>query len=142
MLADPINQPQFYRDVPMKRLFAWVIDTVLIVGLSLLILPLTAFTAILFYPLFLLVVGFLYRWFTIAGRSATWGMRLMAIEFRDDDGRRLDSSQALLHTLGFTLSWAFLPLQAISAILMMTSPHGQGLTDMALGTTAMNKRAG
>ncbi len=142
MFADPINQPQFYRDVPMKRALAWAVDTLLILALSLVVLPFTAFTAIFFYPLFLLVVGFLYRWFTIAGGSATWGMRLMSIEFRDDAGRRLDSSQALLHTIGYSLSWAFLPVQAVSAILMMTSAHGQGLTDMMLGTTAMNKRAG
>ena len=60
MFADPINQPQFYRDVPMKRALAWAVDTLLILALSLVVLPFTAFTAIFFYPLFLLVVGFLY----------------------------------------------------------------------------------
>ncbi|MDJ0820970.1 MAG: RDD family protein [Paracoccaceae bacterium] len=140
-LPDPVRQPGFYADVPVKRGIAWVIDLVIIMVLVVPVVILTAFIGMLFLPFLYLVVGFLYRWFTIAGGSATWGMRMMAIEFRDSFGRRLDSQQALLHTLGYTVSISIVPVQIVSIILMFTSERGQGVTDMVLGTTALNRRA-
>lgn len=140
-LADPITQPQFYRDVAGKRFMAWIVDTVLIGIVCLLILPFTAFLATFFLLGLYAVVGFMYRTITLATGSATWGMRLMAIEIRDNSGARLDLGQAFLHTLGYTISWAFAPLQLISIVLMATSNRGQGLSDIVLGTAALNKRA-
>ncbi|WP_415920364.1 RDD family protein [Tateyamaria sp. SN6-1] len=139
-LADPVTQPQFYRDVAAKRLMAWVIDTILIVLLCLLILPFTAFVALFFFFGLMAVVSFAYRVITLTGGSATLGMRLMAIEFRAANGARFDLGTAFLHTLGYTISWAVAPLQLISIILMATSGRGQGLTDMVLGTAALNRR--
>jgi len=140
-LADPITQPQFYRDVAAKRLMAWVVDTILVGLICLMILPFTAFLAVFFFFGLMAVVGFVYRVITLATGSATWGMRLMAIELRDATGARLDLGQAFLHTLGYTLSWAIAPLQLISVVLMATSNRGQGLTDMVMGTAALNRRA-
>ena len=87
----------------------------------------------------MLVVGFFYRWFTIANRSATWGMRLLAMELRDLDGARLSGGQALAHTAGYTFSVVTAPLQLISIAAMAFSPRGQGLTDFVLGTTATHR---
>ena len=140
-LPDPIAKPEFYRGVAPKRFFAWIIDFVMILMVSLLVLPFTAFTGVFFFPFLLLVVGFFYRWFTLANGSATWGMRIMAIEIRDHDGLRLKSGTALAHTFGYTLSVAMAPAQLISVILMLVTARGQGLTDMVLGTTALNKSA-
>ena len=139
-LADPITQPQFYRDVTTKRFFAWIIDTIVIALVSLLIVPFTAFFALFFIFALMAVVVFLYRVITLATGSATWGMRLMAIEIRDQHGAQLDLGQAFLHTVGYTVSWAVAPLQLISMVLMITSNRGQGLTDMVLGTAALNRR--
>ena len=140
-LPDPMTQPHFYRDVASKRLFAWVIDTVLIAVISLIIVPFTAFVAIFFILGLMAVVGFAYRVITLATGSATWGMRLMAMEIRDASGVRLDLGQAFLHTLGYTVSWAVAPLQLISIVLMATSSRGQGLTDIVMGSAAMNRKA-
>lgn len=140
-LADPVTQPQFYRDVAGKRLLAWVIDTILITLICLLIVPFTAFIALFFFLGLMAVVSFVYRVITLAGGSATLGMRLLAIEFRDRTGARFDLGTAFLHTVGYTVSWAVAPLQLISVILMATSGRGQGLTDMLLGTAALNRRA-
>ncbi|MEO1381406.1 MAG: RDD family protein, partial [Pseudomonadota bacterium] len=52
-----------------------------------------------------------------------------------------DTSQAALHTLGLTVSFAFILLQVVSVILMLTSARGQGLSDLLLGTVAVNQRA-
>lgn len=140
-IPDPDVQPEFYADVPTKRLLAWLFDTVIILLFSALIIPFTAFTAIFFFPILVLVVGFIYRTVTIARGSATWGMRFFAIEFRTLAGARLDTSQAALHTLGLTVSFAFILLQVVSVILMLTSARGQGLSDLLLGTVAVNQRA-
>lgn len=138
-LPDPVTKPQFYTGVLAKRAAAWVFDVVLVGILCVIIVPFTVFTALLFFPFLMLVVGFIYRWFTIASKSSTWGMRLMGIELRDHDGLRLDSQSALMHTAGYSFSMALAPLQLVSVLMMLLSDRKQGLTDHLLGTTAINK---
>ena len=138
-LPDPDAQPEFYTGVPIKRLLAWIVDMALILALCLLILPFTAFTGLFFFPLLMLVTGFLYRWATLAGGSATWGMRLMSVELRRLDGARLDGATAFLHTPGYSVSMAFFLVQLVSMVLMATSYRGQGISDFLLGTTAVNR---
>ncbi|QIE44744.1 RDD family protein [Pseudohalocynthiibacter aestuariivivens] len=140
-LPDPDTQPEFYADVPMKRLAAWGVDTVIILVFTLLATLLTAFVGLLFFPLLFLTLGFVYRTATLASGSATWGMRLMAIEFRTFNGEKFDLPAAALHTLGYTVSFGMIFVQAISVVLMMASPRGQGLSDLMLGTVAINRRA-
>lgn len=140
-LPDPDYQAEFYADVPLKRGLAWIVDMVLIAILTAVIVPLTAFTALFFLPLLFLAVGFTYRVVSLARASATPGMRLMAIEFRDRTGRRFDVATAFLHTLGYTLTIATLLPQLLSIGLMLTSARGQGLTDLVLGTVAINRPA-
>lgn len=140
-LPDPETQPAFYADVPAKRFLAWVIDTVLIAVLCALILPFTAFTGIFFFPFLMLVTGFIYRVLTIAGGSATWGMRLVGIELRAQNGERFDFGAALLHTIGYSVSLSFPLLQLISIVLMLVSSRKQGLTDHIMGSVAINRTA-
>jgi len=140
-LPDPATKPQFYEGVLLKRAAAWGIDVVLIGVLCVIAVPFTAFTALFFFPFLMLVVGFFYRWFTIANKSSTWGMRLMGIELRDHDGLRLQSGTALAHTAGYTFSVAMAPLQLISILLMIVTDRKQGLIDHLLGTTAINRPA-
>ncbi len=139
-LPDPFAQPQFYRSVPTKRLVAWLIDLVLIVVICVLVLPLTAFLGLFFWPVMLLVIGFAYRVVTLANGSATWGMRFAGVELRDAQGARFDLSLAVGHTIGYTVSFAFPILQVISVVMMLTGARGQGLTDAVLGTVALNRR--
>ena len=138
-LPDPTAKPEFYRSIPTKRALAWLFDVILIAIASVLILPFTAFLGIFIFPVIMLVIGFIYRWFTIANRSSTWGMRMMGVELRDIDGERLESGTALLHTVGYTVSVAIAPLQLVSIIMMLVSPRKQGLTDHLLGTAAINR---
>ena len=140
-LPDPMRQPQFYASVPGKRLIAWIVDLVLVVIVCIAVLPLTGFLGIFFWPTMLLVIGFAYRVATLAMGSATWGMRFAGIELRDAAGARFDLSLAFMHTVGYSISFAFPILQVISIVLMLTSARGQGLTDVMLGTVAINRRA-
>ncbi|MCR9146443.1 MAG: RDD family protein [Rhodobacteraceae bacterium] len=140
-LPDPHTQPEFYADIPTKRLLAWGADTVIIGIISLLIVPLTAFTGLFFFPLLFLTVSFAYRTITISRNSATWGMRLLAIEFRTRTGAKFDTTHAVLHSAGYSVCWMLMPLQVASIILMATTERAQGLVDFGLATVAINRRA-
>ncbi len=141
MTPDPEMQPQFYDAVPTKRLLAWLIDTVIIAVLTMVVVPFTLFIGLFFLPFLFLVLGFAYRVVTLSRSSATWGMQLMAIEFRTRDDKRFDPSIAFLHTLGFTISIAVFPAQLVSIVMMLSTERRQGLSDMILGTVALNRRA-
>ena len=140
-LPDPVREPAFYEGVTVKRGLAWVVDAAVTFLFCLLALPFTAFTALFWWPVLWLMVGFLYRWATLAGGSATWGMRLMGITLRDRSGGRLDAATAFAHVLGYSVSVAIFPVQLISIALMIGLGRGQGLTDFALGTAVINKPA-
>lgn len=139
-LPDPQAQPDFYKDVPLKRLLAWGVDAVITALGCIVILPFTAFTGLFFLPLLFLVVGFAYRVVTIANYSATLGMLLVSIELRQGNGMRMTAGSAFAHTLGYTMSWTVPVFQLISVIMMATTERGQGLSDMVLQTAMVNKR--
>ena len=138
-LPDPVNEAEFYEDVPTKRLFAWLIDIALISLITAGLTILSLFTALFILPLVFAVVSFLYRWIGLSTRSATIGMRVMSLEMRKGDGSGFDGATALLHTTGYFISVAVFPLQLVSVALMVVSERKQGLTDMVLGTAALNR---
>lgn len=139
-LPDPVRQQEFYDGVTVKRGLAWIIDFVLISAIALPIAFLTLI-GIFFIPLIYLVVSFLYRWAGLSRRSATPGMRLMAIEFRDAWGNKLDTGQSFLHVLIYMVTMGTFLLQLASITLMMVTQRGQGINDLALGITALNRKA-
>lgn len=141
MTPDPDIQPEFYEGIPAKRLLAWVIDVLIIAGFTLIAVPLTAFIGLFFLPFLYMMIGFAYRIVTLSRGSATWGMRLMAIELRNRDDAPFDLPLAFAHTLGYTVSLAMPLLQLGSVVLMLGSERRQGLSDMVLGTVALNRRA-
>jgi len=140
-LPDPHLQAEFYDDLPLKRLIAWLVDGGVILLLCLVALPFTAFLGLFFFPLLWLTLGFLYRWATISAGSATWGMRLVAIELRARDGRRFDAGTAFAHTLIYSASMATFLLQALSVGLILISERHQSLGDHLLGSVAINRAA-
>ena len=141
-VPDPELQPEFYADIPVKRLIAWVIDTIIIAILAVLLIPFTAFVGLFVFPLLMLAAGFVYRWFTLSRGSATWGMRMVAIEIRTGDGHLLDSQTAAAHTLIYTVAVTSLFLQLVSIGLILGSARRQSLGDHVLGTVALNRAAG
>lgn len=141
MLPDPLRHSEFYSGVALKRGLAWLVDFVLIAALTAVVVLFTAFIGLFFLGALFLAVGFLYRWVTISRGSATWGMRLFGVMLLDRWGRPLDVATAFAHTLGYTLSMAFVFPQLLSVALMILSPRGQGLSDLVLGTVAINRPA-
>lgn len=138
-LPDPALSPDLYDHTPTKRALAWVVDTLVIALGVLATIPLTLFVSLFFLPVTWLALGFAYRTATLARGSATWGMRLLAIELRDFEGRRLDFGTALAHTALYYVAMAMLPAQILSAMLMVGTPRRQGLGDHLLGTAALNR---
>ena len=146
-VPDPLDRPEFYQSVAVKRALAWIIDVGITFLLSLpLLLPLALFGIILIFPLLLIpvvlaIVGFVYRWTTLSSESATLGMRFMSIELRQADGARLSNGPAFWHTALTTFCFAVSPMQLISAAAMLLTDRGQGLPDMILRTTMLNTPA-
>lgn len=142
-LPDPEYDAQFYEGVPGKRLAAWIVDALVILLISVLvILPLGVLTlgfGFFLFPALVLTVSFLYRTLTIASRSATWGMRLMGIELRARDGQRLDLVTAAVHTGVFLFLMASIVGWAATVIAILGTRYNQGLPDLLLGTTAINR---
>ena len=138
-LPDPYHQAAFYEGVSAKRLFAWVIDVIIVTLTTVLLGVLTFGIAWFLWPVFYITVTFLYRWFTISSRSSTWGMRVMNIELRGPSGAPFSSGEAALHTLAFMVSSAFLLPQVLSILMMMLGGRGQGLHDLLIGSAAINR---
>ncbi len=71
------------------------------------------------FPLIVAGVGFLYRTATLAGASATLGMRFTGIEFRRGDGTRFDLLTRLLHTAIYTVCISVVVLQLVSCLTIL-----------------------
>ena len=141
---DTIHQipPEYlFADVAPRRALAWLIDTVLIAAITAVLIPLTGFIALFFLGGMYLAVSFLYRWIGLSRASGTLGMRLMGLTFRDHFGQPIDGITAFLHTLGYTLSVAFVFPQIISILLMTFTRSHQGVSDIVLGTALVNRAA-
>jgi uncharacterized RDD family membrane protein YckC len=144
-LPDPERDWQFYQGVPGRRLVAWFVDValVLLVGVPLAILfgLVTLGFGFALFPLVVAAVGFVYRAATIAGGSATWGMRFSGIEFRRGDGTRFDLGTALAHTAIYMVCISVFVLQLISCATIVGTRYRQSIADLILGTTAINRPA-
>jgi uncharacterized RDD family membrane protein YckC len=138
-LPDPDHDRVFYDGVPAKRLFAWVVDVCIAAAITLVLGLLTLTLLLWVWPVVYVGVAFLYRWATIAGGSATWGMRLMNVELRNGRGERLSGAEALGHTLLYFLLSVSMILQLVSIGLIAASRRHQGLHDHVLGTAAINR---
>lgn len=136
-----IPPEQLYANVAPRRLIAWGLDTIAIALITALLIPLTGFLALFFLGGLYLAVSFLYRWLGLARASGTLGMRIMGLTLRTRDGQPPDGLTALLHTLFYTLSVAFVFPQVISVALMAFSRSHQGLSDIVLGTELVNQSA-
>lgn len=141
-LPDPEYQSEFYTDLVGKRLLAWIVDSVIIAGLTAFAILFTAFTALLVLGVLTLTISLLYRWFSISAWSATPGMRLFAVELRTVNGDRLDSATAFWHTALFLFFKSMVLPQLFSIVLMFTTRYGQSLHDMLSGVVAINRAAG
>lgn len=138
-LPDPQVEPAFYDGVFVKRGIAWIVDIVIVTVLTTLASVLTFGVGFFLWPMLFLGIGALYRIATLASGSATWGMRLTGIELRGHDGARFDPLQAVLHVAGYYASMITVVPALASVAAMMVTGRRQGLTDLILGSAALNR---
>lgn len=140
---DPTLDRQFYDGVPSRRLIAWFLDAVVIfvmfavaaLAFGILTLGLGFFAA----PLIFMASGFVYRVVMLSTASATFGMKMTGIEFRDVHGQRFAFGTAFLHTLAYSLIFTSGLFQVASCLAILMTEKGQSIPDLLLGTVAINK---
>lgn len=135
----PQSHPEFYESVTTKRFFAWLIDSAIVLAILIIISPFTFFVSLFLFPFFYAAIDFIYRTATLTMGSATFGMRIMAIELRQESGHRLDFITSVFHTIGLYVSYAFVLVQLLSIGMMVMRDDRKSLTDMVIGTVMVNR---
>ncbi|NYS24108.1 RDD family protein [Rhodobacteraceae bacterium 2376] len=140
-LPDPQLQPEFYANVPLKRALAWLVDTVLILLLALIAVIFTLFVGAFIFPVLFAAVSIGYRTVMLARFGATFGMMLGGIRLFHLDGRNPDPATAAIYSVLHAGVMFFVITQIASIVTILVTPYRQGLHDLALGTTMLNRPA-
>ncbi|MCC5968376.1 MAG: RDD family protein [Pararhodobacter sp.] len=138
-LPNPDDEPGLYRDLILKRFVAWSVDLVITLVIVAAIVIMTVFLGLFFLPVLWFAVSVTYRAVMLSNYSATAGMMLAAIRLRHLDGRRPDPVICVLHSVIFSAAMASVVGQIISVGLMLITPYRQGLNDVFLQTTMINR---
>lgn len=137
-IPNPKTQASFYDGINTKRLIAFIIDSILIAVMVTVMVVCTAFLGLFFLPILFAITSFIYRVLTLKTKSATIGMRIMAIELRTARGEKFDLGMSVLHTGLFFIWTTTVILQIISIALMLLTEKKQGLSDLILGSVTIN----
>ncbi len=140
-LPDPQLYPEFYGDVPIKRALAWLLDTVVTLVLTLVAVVMTLFVGAFIFPVLFAAVSVGYRTVMLARYGATLGMMVTGIRLRFLDGRPVDPPTAALYSLLHAGIMFFVITQIASIVMILVTPYRQGLHDLALSTTMLNRPA-
>jgi len=145
---DPVRDPALFEGIRRRRVYAFLIDAVSIVVLTIVlgvaVLVLGFFTFGLgwvFYTFLWQAVALTYTALTLGGpHSATPGMRAMEIEMRLWYGPPMDPVLAAIHALGFWISQVVLTPMVLAVSLF--SDRKRCLHDIVLGTVVINAEPG
>lgn len=142
---DPIENPEYYDGVSVKRVIAYAIDFVIcglvgVVGTIVAsIVGLMSF-GLLFGPLMALLalIPLIYHTFFISSENAaTPGMRMMGVRVYRLDGGRPEILQAFIQTAVFFLTIA--PTSFLILIVCLFNSQRRCLHDILAGTLILNK---
>jgi len=140
-LPDPELFPEFYADVPLKRALAWLIDTVITLLLTLVAVVMTLFIGAFIFPVLFAAVSIGYRTVTLSRYGATFGMMVTGLRWCHLDGRSPDPATAAIYSVLHAGIMLFVITQIGSIVTILVTPYRQGLHDLALGTTMLNRPA-
>ncbi|HEX7007377.1 MAG TPA: RDD family protein [Alphaproteobacteria bacterium] len=142
---DRLVDPAYYRNVLWRRMFAHVVDTLIValvmapvlIGLLLTAIVTLGLVAIPLALAFIVVRALYYILYTGGARSATPGMRLFGIELRAIDGGRPGYLQTAIRTLLYYATIAvFTPL---ILLVVLFNRQGRGVHDYLSGTVVVNR---
>jgi uncharacterized RDD family membrane protein YckC len=140
-VPDPHLEPEFYEHLVLKRLLAWVVDSVIALLITLLMVVFTAGLAAFVFPLAWFAASVAYRGAMLGASGATLGMILASTRMLTRDGGRLDMTTGFLHAAIHSLGMAMFAPQVVSVILILSGPQRRALADHLLGTVIVNRPA-
>lgn len=140
-LPDPVLFPEFYAAVPLKRALAWLIDTAVTMLLVMVAVVATLFVGAFIFPLLFVAVSIGYRTVMLARFGATFGMMVTGLRWLHLDGRSPDVATAAAYSALHAGVMVFVLTQIGSVVCILLTPHRQGLHDLVLGTTMLNRPA-
>jgi uncharacterized RDD family membrane protein YckC len=144
---DPATNPELFEGVRTRRIFAFLIDAIIIsapvalAGIAILLLSIVTFGLglILFWPLQIgaVIWAILYYGFTLgSSSSATIGMRVMKIEMRTWYGAPCYFVLGAVHAIFYWVSVSMLTPLVI--LVSLFNSRKRLLHDMVLGTVVIN----
>jgi uncharacterized RDD family membrane protein YckC len=143
LMVDRLDDVRLYEGVRTRRVFAFLIDYLIVLllmipfGLLVVLLGLLTFGLgwMLFGVLFPLV-ALTYVWNTMGGPSqATTGMRMMGIRLERLDGNRIDGLFAIVHSVLFWAGNVILTPLILLATLVLD--RKRTVHDLLLGTVVV-----
>lgn len=143
IIAPRRDDYRLYAGVRTRRIFAWLIDYIMIglltIPFAILVFLLGILTLGLGWTLFSVLVpavAAVYVWSTLGGRDqATWGMKMMGVRLERLDGTRIDGLTAVVHTVLF---WAGnVILTPLVLLVTLFSDRKRALHDLLLGTVVV-----
>jgi uncharacterized RDD family membrane protein YckC len=143
IVADRLDNVRLYDGVRTRRIFAFLIDYVivalLLIPAAVIVLLLGLLTFGLGWTLFAVlfpIVAILYVWNTLGGRrQATLGMRAMSIRLERLDGRPVDGMLAVVHSVFFWAANAV--LTPLILLISLFADRKRTLHDLLLGTVVI-----
>ena len=131
--------PNFTQALQRNGFFAWLIDSVIVLGILIISSPFTVFVSLFLFPFFYAAIDFIYRTATLSMGSSTSGMRITAIELRHESGHRLDFITSVFRIIGLYVSYATVLVQLLSIGMVVMRDDRKSLTDMVIGTVMVNR---
>jgi uncharacterized RDD family membrane protein YckC len=142
---DRLIDPNYYRSVLWRRMFAHVVDTLIValvmapvlIGLLLTAIVTLGLIAIPLAFAFVFVRAVYYILYTGGAKSATPGMRLLGIELRAIDGGRPGYLQSAVRTLLY-----YATLAVFTPLILLVIPFNRqrrGVHDFLSGTVVVNR---
>lgn len=135
-LHDPLLHPELYEGVALRRMFAFIVDMILVtVVVIAAFIPLGVITALIAIPA-TVIVGVIYDVLTISGPAgATPGMRLMGVRVITWSGGRPDNIQTLLMS---ALFWTIHGITGwLAAIVVFLNPRWRAAHDFLSSTVVV-----
>ena len=140
IISDRLDDVRLYDGVRTRRIFAFILDYLLV---ALLMIPFGAIVALLgivtlglgwlLFGILFPLVALIYIWMTLGGpQQATVGMRMMGIRLERLDGRPVDGMLAVVHSVLFWAANAILTPLVLLATLF--TDRKRTLHDLLLGT--------
>jgi uncharacterized RDD family membrane protein YckC len=142
-MPDRFDEARLYDGVRTRRIFAFLIDYVIV---ALLLIPAAAIVLLLglltfglgwtLFAVLFPVVAIIYVWSTLGSRrQATLGMRAMSVRLERLDGRPVDGMLAVVHSVFFWVANAV--LTPLVLLVSLFADRKRTLHDLLLGTVVI-----